>query len=95
MLAAPTGSTLLSALKQRWGEDLPLATLEGVRQTGEPSGWRPSAVRWRAAEVPCELIAEGPPNGGLLFPTPTSSTVEDGGNPVWSIADQVVSQTLL
>ncbi|MCT4365593.1 MULTISPECIES: FAD-binding oxidoreductase [Synechococcaceae] len=86
MLLPQPEAPFLSALKQRWGEDL-LWHLEGVRQQGSQRLAALPLVRWRGAESLAELIAEVHQNGGLLF-NPHVFNVEDGGLGVVD-ADQV------
>jgi len=79
----------LTALKQRWGDDL-LWHLEGVRQQGSQRLVALPLVRWRGAEPLATLISQAQELGAVLF-NPHALTVEDGGLGVTD-ADQVAAK---
>ncbi len=76
----------ISALKNRWGENL-LWHLEGVRQQGSQRIAALPLVRWQGIELLEELIRDCKQLGAIIF-NPHVITVEDGGLGVIDI-DQV------
>jgi hypothetical protein len=76
LLPQPEASAL-TALRQRWGDDV-LWHLEGVRAQGQQRLACLPLVRWRGREALDALINHACELGCLLF-NPHAITVEDGG----------------
>ena len=89
MLMPSPEEPLLSAVNQRWGNDV-LWHLEGVRQQGAPRLAALPLMRWRGQEDLDALIAQCRDLGAIIF-NPHVITVEDGGLGVID-ADQVAAK---